>query len=83
MPGCEGDIHLIPAGVEHQPLDIGNLKGWSVGFEPLLLRSLGPEWLPEAPRSSGGAKRPGLEQRILAAARLAQKARRRRADRAA
>ncbi|WP_233261799.1 AraC family transcriptional regulator [Vitiosangium sp. GDMCC 1.1324] len=54
----EGDIHLVPAGVEHQPLDIGNLEGWIVGFDPLLLRSLGPEWLPESPRDTGKTKPP-------------------------
>jgi len=53
-----GDIHLVPAGVEHQPLDVSNLDGWIVCFDPLLLRSLGPEWLPEPPRKSGGAKPP-------------------------
>ncbi|WNG62093.1 helix-turn-helix transcriptional regulator [Archangium gephyra] len=51
-----GDIHLVPPGMEHQPLDMGNLEGWLVGFDPLLLRSLGPEWLPEPPRSRGAAK---------------------------
>ncbi|WP_143195900.1 AraC family transcriptional regulator [Archangium sp. Cb G35] len=51
-----GDIHLVPPGMEHQPLDMGNLEGWIVGFDPLLLRSLGPEWLPEPPRSRGAAK---------------------------
>ncbi|MFY0527553.1 helix-turn-helix domain-containing protein [Archangium gephyra] len=54
----EGDIHLIPAGVEHQPLDIGNLEGWIVGFDPLLLRSLGPEWLPEPPGGLGRTRPP-------------------------
>ncbi|MCY1074556.1 AraC family transcriptional regulator [Archangium lansingense] len=54
----EGDIHLVPAGVEHQPLDVGNLEGWIVGFDPLLLRSLGPEWLPAPPRGTGKTKPP-------------------------
>ena len=48
-----GEIHIIPAGVEHQPLDLGDLEGWIVGFEPLLLRSLGSE------RPSGRPRRPG------------------------
>ncbi|MET0402275.1 MAG: AraC family transcriptional regulator [Cystobacter sp.] len=43
----QGDIHLVPAGVEHQPLEVGNLRGWVVCFDPGLLRSIGPEWLSE------------------------------------
>lgn len=49
-----GDIHLVPAGVEHQPLDIGDLQGWIVGFDPTLLSS--PERLPGRPRTRGDAK---------------------------
>lgn len=54
----EGDIHLIPAGLEHQPLDTGNLEGWIVGFDPLLLRSLGPDGLQEQHRGTGTTKPP-------------------------
>lgn len=49
-----GDIHLIPAGVEHQPLDVGDLEGWIVGFDPTLLST--PERLPGRPRIRGDAK---------------------------
>ncbi|MDC0717802.1 helix-turn-helix transcriptional regulator [Nannocystis bainbridge] len=52
-----GDIHLVPAGVEHQPLDIGDLQGWIVGVDPLLLRALGPPRLPGQSRIHG---EPGL-----------------------
>ena len=38
-----GDIHLLPAGVVHQPLEARELRGWILCFDPLLLRSLGPK----------------------------------------
>ncbi|WP_052519511.1 AraC family transcriptional regulator [Archangium violaceum] len=53
-----GDIHLVPPGMEHQPLDMGDLEGWIVGFDPLLLRSLGPEWLPALHRGTGKTQPP-------------------------
>lgn len=49
-----GDIHIIPAGVEHQPLDVGDLEGWIVGFDPTLLSP--PKRLPGRPRIGGDAK---------------------------
>ncbi|WP_169796529.1 helix-turn-helix transcriptional regulator [Chondromyces crocatus] len=36
-----GDIHVVPAGVEHQPLDVSDLRGWMVAFDPTLLTSSG------------------------------------------
>lgn len=51
-----GDIHIIPAGVEHQAIDIGNLEGWIVGFDPILLASLEAERFPERLRIRGAAK---------------------------
>lgn len=46
-----GDIHIVPPGVEHQPLDAGDLEGWIVGFDPTLLKS--QERLPWRPRAAG------------------------------
>jgi AraC family transcriptional activator of pobA len=48
-----GDVHLVPEGVEHQPLDVGDLQGWIVGVDPLLLRALGPPRLPGPSRIRG------------------------------
>ncbi|OJH41903.1 helix-turn-helix transcriptional regulator [Cystobacter ferrugineus] len=59
-----GDIHLVPAGMEHQPLEVDNLQGWIVGFDPMLLRSLGPERLPGQTRIRGEAK-PTLERSLF------------------
>jgi AraC-like DNA-binding protein len=50
-----GDIHLVPEGVEHQPLAIDDLQGWIVGVDPLLLRALGPPRSPGQPRLHGEA----------------------------
>lgn len=35
-----GDIHIIPPGITHEPLDIQDLEGWLVAFDPTLLSSL-------------------------------------------
>jgi AraC-like DNA-binding protein len=51
-----GDVHLVPEGVEHQPLDIGDLQGWIVGVDPLLLRALGPPLWPGQSRIRGEAR---------------------------
>ncbi|ATB39516.1 two-component response regulator [Cystobacter fuscus] len=60
-----GDIHLVPAGIEHQPLEVDNLQGWIVCFDPMLLRSIGPERLPGQPRLRGEAK-PTPERSLFA-----------------
>jgi AraC-like DNA-binding protein len=49
-----GDIHIVPAGVEHQPLEVDALEGWLVAFDPTLLRS--SERLPGRPRLRVDAK---------------------------
>ncbi|WP_434425151.1 AraC family transcriptional regulator [Nannocystis pusilla] len=50
-----GDVHLVPEGVEHQPLEIGDLEGWIVSVDPLLLRALGPPLRPGQPPIRGEA----------------------------
>ncbi|MDI1434800.1 helix-turn-helix transcriptional regulator [Polyangium sorediatum] len=49
-----GDIHIVPAGVAHQPLEVVDLDGWILGFDPTLLSS--PHRLPGRPRIGGDAK---------------------------
>jgi AraC-like DNA-binding protein len=51
-----GEVYLVPAGVEHQPVDMADLEGWVVSFDPVLLRSLELPRAPGGPRVRGGAK---------------------------
>jgi AraC-like DNA-binding protein len=51
-----GDVHLVPEGTEHQPLDVGDLQGWIVGVDPLLLRELGPPLWPGQSRARSEAR---------------------------
>ncbi|PCC71179.1 transcriptional regulator, AraC family [Nannocystis exedens] len=51
-----GDVHLVPEGVEHQPLDVGDLQGWIVGFDPRLLGAFAPYSPPGRPRSRDDAR---------------------------
>ncbi|MBM7118047.1 helix-turn-helix transcriptional regulator [Archangium primigenium] len=46
-----GELHFIPAGVEIHALDVAELEGWLVAFDPTLLGSLEPE----APGSGAGS----------------------------
>lgn len=55
-----GDIHILPAGIAHHGLDVQNLKGWMVGFDPALLRLLEPERRPGQPRFKGEPELPVL-----------------------
>jgi len=48
-----GEIHFIPAGVEIHALDVGELGGWLVAFDPTLLGSLELEPLGRAQEAGG------------------------------
>ena len=48
-----GVLHFIPAGVEIRALDVGELEGWFVAFDPTLLGSLELEPPGRAPGTEG------------------------------
>jgi len=50
-----GELHFIPAGVEIHALDVGELEGWLVAFDPTLLGSLELELSDPAPPAQGSS----------------------------
>lgn len=59
-----GDVHLVPEGVEHQPLDVSGVQGWLVGFDPRLLGAFEAE-LPPGGLASGKVARPAPARSLL------------------
>ncbi|MET0405340.1 MAG: AraC family transcriptional regulator [Cystobacter sp.] len=48
-----GELHFIPAGAEIHALNVGELEGWMVAFEPTLLGSLELEPPGHTPEAAG------------------------------
>jgi AraC-like DNA-binding protein len=60
-----GELHFIPAGVEIHALNVGELGGWLVAFDPTLLGSLELEPLGRV-QEAGGPSAVGLASSLAA-----------------